>query len=939
MKILEDPLFRRVRAHAATRIHYDGEIPSREERTESYREFYRLERMMIERYHRKGDTGLRVAETGAIVLDVLLSEIFDAAQKITKEEFSDCVDQVALIALGGYGRCELCPFSDIDILLLYPGKRKNARLDEFQEVFTQEILYPLWDLGFKVGHSSRNLKQALDEVVAESKSKNAMLESRFVCGNPTPFRKFLRKFRPLYHNRNPEEYIESQIESQRQRRRKSGDSIYMQEPDIKNGVGGLRDYQNALWMSRIKYDAEDLGTLVRKEILTQERADAFVESYSFLLKVRIELHFLANRATDVLTLERQPVIAKNLGYPQEGIFERVEAFMRDYYGHAKNILHTAHYVEDRILRRNLPIRSDHFGLREAIESRRHHPQRHIDGFTLQEGILTPDHDKIFEEDPLRLIRVFRIAQQHKAHLHIDLESLIEESYYLLIIDHPWPTPLQNCFRAILQEAGHVQPILSKMHELGVLGHLIPEFGRLTCLVQHEFFHRYTADIHTLDTILHLDEVFQKNERPFTGYLEAIRKTEHPTLLYLILLLHDIGKADGIKGHDWRGVIMAKPILEDMGISAAQQRQILFIIENHMEMARFWQKFDLDDPATIQSFADLTETKAQLAYLYTHTYCDARGTSESLWNSYKQSLHDMLYHRTLEVLESGQDAVEDEQEHRIMIEKDLLSRPIAQDLSKDELEAHFNLLPDRYFAHNSLEDVELHLRMVHDLLARIQSAESVGALAPIIDWQDNKEQGLSVVNVVTWDRAGLFYKLAGALSVCGMNILSTKAITRSDHIAIDTFYVVGPNGGLVEDLAIQNKFEEHVRSALIDGQDLLELIEKETKRFSSGFFSKTPAHLPVRLEPVVNVYHELSLKRTIIEVQATDNLGLLYNLSKIITDHQFDITFARIATENGIANDTFYIESIDQDMTIDNENLLGLRQALSEALQISSRKAS
>tara|TARA_R100000027_G_scaffold50114_4_gene38807 strand:- start:30122 stop:32941 length:2820 start_codon:yes stop_codon:yes gene_type:complete len=939
MRILEDPLFRRVRAHAATRIHFDGEIPDRPTRTQAYQEFYRLERLMIERYHRNGDSGLRVAETGAIILDVLLSEIFDAALKITCQRFENCEDKVALIALGGYGRCEVCPFSDIDILLLYPGTRENKRVKEFQEAFTEEMLYPLWDLGFKVGHSSRNIRQALDEAAAEPKSKNALLESRFVCGNPSIFKRLLKKFRPLYHSRHPEEYIASQIEFQRERRRNSGDSIYMQEPDIKNGVGGLRDFQNALWMSRIKYDGEDLQTLIRHHILTEERAASFLESYDFLLRVRIDLHFLANRATDVLTLERQPVIAKSLGYPQEDIFKRVEAFMHDYYGHAKNIVRTARHVEDRILRRNLPIRADHFGLRDAIESRRHHPMQHIDGFDLQDGVISANRPNVFSEDPLRLLRVFRIAQQYQARLHVDLQNLIEENYFLLIVESPWPTAMQECFRAILQEAGRVYPTLSKMHELGVLGHLIPEFGRLTCLVQHEFFHRYTADIHTLDTILHLDEVFEKKEKPFTSYLSAIRKTEHPTLLYLILLLHDIGKADGIKGHDHRGAILAKPILHNLGISQQQQRQILFIIENHMEMARFWQKFDLDDPTTIQSFADLTENQTQLSYLYAHTYCDARGTAESLWNSYKQSLHDMLYHRTFAAMEHGRDPEQEERKHRVMIEQDLFNRPIAQSMSRDELEAHFNLLPDRYFAHNSIEDVELHLRMVHDLLARIQSAESVGALAPIIDWQDNRQQGLSVVNVVTWDRAGLFYKLAGALSVCGLNILSTKAITRSDHIAIDTFYVVGAKGGVVDSEVIQKNFEQHVRSALIDGDDLHDKIEKETKRFNSGFFSKTPAQLPVRFEPVVNVYHELSLKRTIIEVQATDSLGLLFNLSKIITNHDFDITFARIATENGIANDTFYIESIEADSLMDNENLLNLRQALSDELQIPFGKAS
>jgi len=938
--VLEDPLFRRVRTHAESRIHFEGnDIPPREKRTEAYREFFRLEKLMIERYHRKGDSGLRVATAGAIIFDVLISEIFDAAQKIVLSDFPDCANQVALIALGGYGRAEMCPFSDVDIMLLYPGKKDTPRIREYQEAFTEEMLYPLWDLGFQVGHSSRNVKQALEEAAAEHKSKNALLEGRFVCGNPAPFRKLRRKFRPLYHLRNPEEYIVNQIRLQKERRKKYGDSIYMQEPDIKSGVGGLRDFQNALWMSRIKYDGGDLQTLEKNEIISAERAQEFQNSYSFLLRARIDLHFLAGRATDTLSLDRQPTIAKNLGYEQEDIFERVEAFMRDYYAHAKNIIRTASIVEDRIVRRNMPIRSDRFRLCDVIESRRHHPVRHIDGFHLMEGILTPENENVFQEDPLRLIRIFRIAQQHGATLHTDLEELIEENYYLLIVEDPWQEPVQKCFRSILQEAGKVHKTLLNMHSLGVLGHLIPEFGRLTCLVQHEFYHRYTADIHTLDTIRHLDEVFTKNEYPFISYLTAIRRNKTPTLLYLILLLHDIGKADGVRGHDHRGAIMADPVLDRMGVVSSHKSEILFIIENHLEMARFWQKFDLDDPATIQSFADLMAEESHLCYLYTHTYCDARGTAESLWNSYKQSLHQMLYSRALEVLADGKDPEEEERKHRIMIEKDLLSRPIAQDISKDELEAHFNLLPDRYFAHNSIEEVELHLRMVHRLLAQIQNADSVGALVPVIDWQNNESQGLTVVNVVTWDRAGLFYKLAGALSVCGLNILSTKAITRSDHIAIDTFYVVGAEGGTVDSPKIERIFEGHVRSALIDGNDLKGLIDRETKKFNSGFFQKTPPHLPVRLEPVVNVYHELSLKRTIIEVQSIDSLGLLYYLSKIITEHDFDITFARIATENGVANDTFYIESIEPDGMIDNENLLSLRQALSDVIQTSKAKAS
>ncbi|MFP4358746.1 MAG: [protein-PII] uridylyltransferase [Puniceicoccaceae bacterium] len=931
MKTLTDPLFRRVRAHAESRIRFSGDLPSRADRTEAYRTFFSLEQKMLERYHRKGDSGLRVAKACAIVIDVLLCEIFDAAGEVLRPGFPGLAEKIALVALGGYGRGEMCPYSDVDVLLLYPDGKETARLAQFQKAFAEEMLYPLWDLGLKVGHASRTVRQALEEAEAEPKSKNALLESRFICGDPALLRRFLRKFRPLYHNRNPEDYIVRQIELQRERRKKYGDSIYMQEPDIKNGVGGLRDFQNALWMDRIKFDGGHLESLCRHGVLSEDRSAQFLDAYDFLLRVRNELHFLARRATDLLSLDRQPVIAENLGYRQEDPFVRVEAFMRDYYAAAKTILRTAHLVEERIVRRNMPIRSDRFCLREAIEARRHQPVRQIDGFTLANGVLSAAKPSVFEEDPVRLLRVFRLAQQHRACLHIDLEERIEESRHLLVVTDPWPEPLRKCFRAILQEAGHVFPILERMHALGVLGHLIPEFGRLTCLVQHEFYHRYTADIHTLDTIRHLDEIFQRTDPPFPSYLAAIRRTDFPTLLYLILLLHDIGKADGIRGHDHRGAVLAKPVLNRMGIAAPQQRQILFIIENHLEMARFSQRFDLNDPATIQSFADITGQESQLCYLYAHTYCDARGTAESLWNSYKQSLHEALYRRTLRVLADGRDPEEEERRRRRMIEKDLFDRPIARDLSRDELEAHFNLLPDRYFAHNSIDEVETHLRMIHQLLARIQTADSVGALAPVIDWQNNREQGLTVVNVVTWDRAGLFYKLAGALSVCGLNILSTKAITRTDHIAIDTFYVTGPSGGAVEDDKVEKRFEASVREALVEGRDLLEAIEREAQRQESNLFGKGAGHLPIRIEPVVNVYHELSLKRTIIEVQAPDSLGLLYRLSKIITAHDFDITFARIATENGVANDTFYIEGIERDGVIENENLLQLRQALSEAV--------
>jgi len=934
--ISQDPLYRRIRGHAAKRIRFESKIPERAERMTAYRDFMDLEKKMIFRYHRKGDSGLRVARAGAIVIDVLIEELYHCTSCMLEENHPGKSPGMAIIALGGYGRGEMCPYSDVDLLLLNPWKKENQDISDFLEKFSAEILYPLWDLGLKVGHSICNIPQAMVEVEAESQSKNALLESRLICGSNPLFRRLLKEFKPHYRKGNPIAYMATQIDKQRQRRTKYGDSIYMQEPDIKNGVGGLRDYQNALWMCKIKYDESSLEPLVKHRILSQNRADEFRASYEFLLRVRNELHFMVKRSSDLLGLDRQPQVAMNLGYMDADTYRRVEAFMKDYYGHAKNILRTAHIVENHILRRKLPIAADRFGFRDAVEARRYRKMRKYDGFVLQDNWLSAGNSKVFEEDPIRLVGVFRLCQQHNALLHMDLETLIEDSLYLLQPDLLEDEELQRGFRSILQEAGNVYPILSKMHELGVLGKIVPEFGRLTCLVQHEFFHRYTADIHTLDTIKHLDQIFSTNEEPARSYLKALRKTEYPTMLYLILLLHDIGKADGVAGHDMRGAKMAKPILKRMGIPSTVWEKILFIIENHLEMARFSQRFDLDDPDTIRTFASLVRSQSRLCYLYVHTYCDARGTAESLWNSYKQSLHVMLFERTYHALAEDIDLDKEEQERRELMERELLAASVSDHISREEIDAHINLLPERYFAHNSLNEVELHLQMIHQLLSQIQNAESLGALAPIIDWKNNPEQGLTVINVVTWDRAGLFYKLAGALSVSNLNILSTKAITRSDHIAIDTFYVVDSDGGLVQDKSAKNAFEKHVEASLIHGEDLLPAIEKQAKKYQSSLFRRNPRVLPVTLEPTVNVYHELSLKRTIIEVQAADTLGLLFKLARIISEHQFDITFARISTENGIANDTFYIESLT-DETTSQGNLLDLRQALSDVVEAEHRK--
>jgi [protein-PII] uridylyltransferase len=488
------------------------------------------------------------------------------------------------------------------------------------------------------------------------------------------------------------------------------------------------------------------------------------------------------------------------------------------------------------------------------------------------------------------------------------------------------------FRAILSESGAVSEVLQKMHELGVLGGYIPEFAALTCLVQHEFYHRYTADIHTLNAINELDLIFTEAEPMKMKYRSVLHEVEDPALVYLTLLLHDIGKAVGIKNHSDSGVRLAGPTMERLGVSERGRELVSFVIKNHLAMARFWQKRDVDDPKTSAAFAELVGDPERLRCLYVHTFCDARGTSSDLWNSYKDTLHTTLYRNTLERLRLGAAVDASFEEKRKMTEQELIAKRIPG-ISDDEIAAHFSLLPDRYFILTDASEITLHIQMVNKLLKSITATDSVGSLRPVIDWKDDLNRSLTVVNVVTWDRAGLFYKLAGAFSVAGLNILGAKVISRTDHIAIDTFYVVEPGRGVVQNSAAQESFAKIIESSLMSSADLYPDILAQAKKIAATryLYAKGGETLHSSFPPTVDVYHEISMQRTIVEVQARDQIGLLYRLAKAISDFGFDITFARIGTERGVAIDTFYIESANHEPVEDPERLQKLRSALAEVI--------
>jgi [protein-PII] uridylyltransferase len=856
--------------------------------------------------HKAGAPGLEIVRGRAAMLDHLLAQLFNCALGTWRRQQGEARTPVCLIALGGYGRRELSPLSDIDLMFLYPSDVKPAAVKKFQEHLANEILLYLWDAKLKVGHSTRSVNDVFAEAAKDIRTKTALLESRIIAGSEPLYSSFAQAYQNYYLKDDPKAYLAARLEDQASRRAKYGDTVFLQEPDIKNGVGGLRDYQNALWMARVKLGIQRIEELQTQNYLQPAELHDFQRAYDFLLRVRNELHYMSRHATDVLNLDTQPRLAQHLGYHQHETLERVEAFMQDYYRNAQMIYRVSKIIENRLALSLETPEKENVSFLRVLRARRHERTKRLDGFILRGRELAAENRFVFQADPVRLIRVFRHCQQLDCTPDFDLATLIRESQPLIDDRVTGSADANVSFRTILEAAGQVYPALHLMHELGVLGRFLPDFDRLTCLVQHEFYHRYTADIHTLNAIRELDFVLTSADPITDKYRTELHRTGRSTLLYVTLLLHDIGKAEGMRGHADSGVRLAGPILERLRLDPESREIVAFVIKNHLAMARFWQKHDLDDPKTSTAFAEIVGDADRLRHLFVHTFCDARGTSASLWNSYKDALHHRLFLSTLERLTHGTAVETRQRERTAMTRQRLLSEQIPG-ITPDEINAHFNLLPERYFVQTDASEIALHIRMVNRLLQTIHEADSLGSLRPIIDWQDDLNRSFTTVHIVTWDRAGLFYKLAGAFSVAGLNILSAKITTRTDHIAIDTFHVVEAGRGIVQNQGATEVFARTVEAALLGEKDLLPDIEAQARKLAESRFTTDKQELQATFPPTAEVYHELSLNRIIVEVQARDQIGLLYRIARTISQHGFDITFARINTERGVAIDTFYVE--------------------------------
>lgn len=844
------------------------------DRIAALKKFLKIETQRLHLRHRFGVGGEPIVAARSLIVDLLIQRM--ASVVGAEKGFSEAEpEEFAVVALGGYGRQELAPCSDIDLLFLH-GRWDADRAAEMSEA----ALYLLWDAGLSVGHSCRSLSECLTIAKEDEVSRNSMLDARLLWGNRELFASLTRKLNDGIINKDRRGILRGLMEERAARYQKFGATACLQEPNVKESAGGLRDLHTLLWVTHVAYGHATLPELTAAGLMPERDAKAIRAAYDFLLRVRNELHFITGRCTDLLSLNLQRQVAQDLGYTDTPELQASEIFMRDYYLHARRLhrLTTAH--AQRALARQEKTRWLSRWRQAAA----------IGGFVMRDGALDLDESES-RWDPSRLMLAFSYAQATGANFSPDLQDRIQENLPLVNRTFRTSEEIARAFLKMLRVRGKASAALRQMHELGFLGKYLPEFGRVTCLVQHDLYHKFTVDEHTLRAVEVLDELAYSRSKTLERYRQLYSELGDPAVLHLGLLMHDIGKGLG-GGHTEKGIAIAERVCERLHVGGKDKEQVLFLIRQHLTMSHISQRRDLSDDKVIQTFAEQVGTVENLKMLTLLTYADISAVGPGVWNEWKDALLWELYIKASAVLNPRPDADDATEQLRNHI-----ALMLASEIGVEEVRGHFKLLPDDYARQTSPQTIIEHIRLAHALNSRLIRTS----------WRVNQQARCTDLHVCARNRRGLFAAIAGTLTAQGVNILSVHLNTRNDGVAIDTFKVTDTVGEPISDPARWEQIDADLKRALTGEFDVAAAVAKRLRANTSRVRRKTRAGmLGTTLATRLNWDNESSDRSTILEVRTSDRLGLAYRISSTLAALNLDIGFAKVATEKHLALDIFYV---------------------------------
>ncbi|MCB1279612.1 [protein-PII] uridylyltransferase [Prosthecobacter sp.] len=905
----------------------DDKLPrGRAETLRQAKRFLKIKEQRIKQRHHSGSfSGAEICRMRSDMIDLLVRVLWEESVSTLPPETRAKLN-VSVIAHGGYGRRVMSPGSDVDLTFMFPGNSGRVS-SEIAQLIREYLLY-FYDLKFKVGHGSRSVGECIALANENMETKTALMEARFITGQKAAFDEFRSRFDKECMDGQETQFLKLRQMDLNARHKKYDNTPFVQEPHVKNGCGGLRDYQNLIWMTYARHRTLNPKDLVSLGLISKAGWKEVEQGYAFILRVRNEMHYTEKRAEDLLTLRLQGPVATHLGYRHKRILRRIEALMHDYYTATRDILQRSNEVMDRFhlqALENGPKKGRLMGF--LARSRKEKQQESFDGFIRKHERVYAEGPTIFKEDPERLMRLFLHTQKRHLRLSPDLFQLIQDNFRLVDSSFRYSKTNRETFEAILTNKGDAARTLRQMHRVGFLGRFMPEFGALTNLVQHEFFHLYTADEHTLRTIDKLDELSDPTLKGAELYQQLFHDLQQPYVLYLALLLHDAGRALNKKTHSDESTTLAAAVSRRLQVKGERRRLLLFLVDNHLLMYRTATTKSLDDPQVIEEFAGIVRTKENLDTLLLMTYADSKGTSDKSWSGYKEASIRQLYHSTLRFMNAPADFM-----RNVQVPLEELKKEVSRRLGagfEAEVDAHFRHMPPSYFNFREAELIAAHLRQFRLFFEQLIREEAVAGLLPVMSWEDHVDQGYSELTVVCWDRHLLLARISGALAAENINILSADLYQRADHLVLDIFRVCNTNFAAVTTKSARNRVEESVRKAF-RGQDFdfSEAIAEKLGK-SITMLDEIGEEIPQR----IYVNNHLSPDQTVLELQLVDRLGLLYDIFMAIGRLGHNVTHARISTEKGVAIDAVYVQDENNHKLTDRAQLEELERIVSAATHL------
>lgn len=821
----------------------------------------------------------------AYLVDQLTSGILDWADTSRYPGSSRNTDsQLAVVAVGGYGRGELAPGSDIDLIFLYPHKG-SGRVEQLVET----TLYTLWDLGLKVGHAVRSVDEALRAARDDLTIMTAALETRLIWGNPTLFIAFQNRLRAEVLKGREAWFIEQKLAERDRRHRRVGDSRYLLEPNIKEGKGGLRDLQLLMWIGRFVHGCSSPEDMVSSGMIEPRDLGTYRRCLTFLLTVRCHLHYLAGRPEERLTFDRQQVIAERMHFRSNRGLSTVERFMKRFYLVAKEVGALTRIVcaalEEKHRRR--PV----FGLQRLGLGR-----RQVGPFVIEQGRIGIEDAEVFNREPERMLELFQIADERQIDIKPSALRAIQQHLHRLGGDTRHEPKAVARMIHLLTRARHHGKVLTWMNECGVLGRFIPEFGRIVGQMQYNLYHVYTVDEHTIRVIDTLDQIADgriADEVPLAT--EIMAKTVSKDDLYLAAFFHDIGKGSG-GDHSSIGARIAEQVMARWQLPDSQVDTVVWLVRHHLLMTNTAFSRDLDDAKSIQDFVMVVQSPERLKLLLLLTVADIRGVGPTVWNGWKGQLLRRLYREAETLLVAGdvvgarhQAVADAKREFAERLADTMPAGWTAMDVAAF-LERH----EPRYWLAFSLDQQFHHAALIAD----VKQADQLSGVSFAVDeFRDRTE-----MTVYAPDHPGLFMEVAGALAVSGASIVDAHVSTTQDGMALDSFGVQdAETGSAVAEPARLKRIRKNVRKAL-SGELALDTALEKRRRLPS----RTEVF---RVAPRVLIDNGASRSHTVIELNGRDRPGLVYAITRALKELGLVVSSAHITTFGERAVDVVYVKDV------------------------------